>query len=50
MSRGGREIIFAPKGREREILLELARDLRGPGLRAYFCRAATIIHDRIERS
>ena len=29
---------------------DLPRDLRGPGLRAYFCHAATIIHDRIERS
>ncbi len=29
-------MIFAPFGRERELFLKLARDLRGPGLRAYF--------------
>ena len=43
-------VIFAPDRREWEILLESARDLGGPGLRAYFCPTTTIIHDRIERS
>ena len=43
-------VLFARSARERWILLESARGLRAPGPCAYFCRAATIIHDRIERS
>ena len=35
-------VIFAASGGERGILLESARDLRGPGLRAYFCHAAKV--------
>ena len=35
-------IFFAPFGREGELFLYEPRDLRGPGLRAYFCHAAKV--------
>ena len=41
-------LLFARSARERYILLESARDLRGPGLRAYFCRAAKVGKNALE--
>ena len=41
-------VIFAASGGERGILLESARDLRGPGLRAYFCHAAKVGKNALE--
>ncbi len=42
MEKSCRGVIFAASGGERWILLESARDLRGPGLRAYFWPAPKV--------
>ncbi len=42
------EVIFAASGGERWLFLESARGLRGPGLRAYFCRAAKVGKNALE--